>query len=295
MKNMHDLTINKIAILNKIKGTVLYMSMTNFNDYANYNNMERVSSYSYQVDTDKIKQRILQADRDRAANHHQSDSVDISDEGLNALKEKMSTIEHIGQAGEIKELASLSSGAYGIMNDFEKIMSELNGDFEKEKGTKTNTFDSYVNKMAAAYQLMKERIEEKYTMPDKQKEYYAAEDGSMQELTEEKELEMLDKAYETHSSFMATSTQIWSELQDFKAQTVYHSNGTETEESTTKKQNKDIKEQAYNAFMSAINEENTGLLKQKEGNLNKLHLNLEISSSTKNILNGIWDYYANIK
>lgn len=295
MKNMHDLTINKIAVLNKMKGTVLYMSVTNFNDYTNYNNLERVSSHSYQVDTDKIKQRILNANKDRASNHHQNDSVDISDEGLNALKEKISSIGHIGQAGGMKELASISSGAYGVMNDFEKIMSELDGEFEKEETTKTNTFDSYVNKMVAAYQLLKERIEEKYTLPDKQKEYYAAEDGSMQELTKEKELEMLDKAYETHSRFMASSTQIWSELQDFKVQTVYHSAGTETEASTTKKQNADIKKQAYNAFISAINEENIGLLIQKEGNLNNLHLDLEISSSTRNMLNGIWDYYANIK
>ena len=271
------------------------MSMTNFYDYSNYNNLERVSSYSYQVDTDKIKQRILNADKDRAANHHQNDSVDISNEGLNALKEKMSAIEHTGQTGDIKELASISSGAYGIMNDFEKIMSKLDEGFEKKEGTKTNTFDSYVNKMAAAYQLMRERIEEKYTMPDNQKEYYTAEDGSMQELTKEKELEMLDKAYETHSSFMATSTQIWNELQDFKAQTVYHSSGTKTDASATKKQNTDIKDQAYNAFMSAINEENIGLLKQKEGNLNNLHLNLGISSPARNMLNGIWDYYANIR
>ena len=274
---------------------VLYMSMTNFSEYTNYNNLERVSSYSYQIDTDKIKQRILQADKDRTANHHQSDSVNISDEGLNALKEKMSAIGHIGQAGDIKELAFISSGSYGIMNDFEKTMSELNVEFEKEEGTKTNTFDSYVNKMTAAYQLMKDHIEEKYTMPDHQKEYYTADDGSMQELTREKELEMLDKAYEIHSGFMATSTQIWSELQDFKVQTDYHSNETEVEASITKSQNVEIKDQAYNAFMSAINDENTGLLKHKEGNLNNLHLNLGISSSARNILNGIWDYYANIK
>ena len=169
------------------------MSMTNFNDYTSYNNLERISSYSYQIDTDKIRQRMLQADKNRNTNHHQNDSVDISDEGLNALKEKMSTIGHIGQAGDIKELASLSSGTYGIINDFEKIISELDGGFEKENGTKTNTFYSYVNKMAAAYQLMKEGIEEKYTVSDKQKEYYTADDGSMQELTKEMELEMLEK------------------------------------------------------------------------------------------------------
>ena len=34
--------------------------------------------------------------------------------------------------------------------------------FEEKEGVKTDTFDSYVNKMAFAYQLLKDRIEEKY-------------------------------------------------------------------------------------------------------------------------------------
>ena len=53
------------------------------------------------------------------------------------------------------------------------------------------TFDSFVNKMAYAYQLMKDRIEEKYAASDRQKQYYTAADGSAQDLTKEKELEML--------------------------------------------------------------------------------------------------------
>ena len=47
---------------------------------------------------------------------------------------------------------------------------------------------------------------------------------------------MLDHAYETHSKLMATSTQIWSELQDFKVQINYHSSNSETEKSETKNQ-----------------------------------------------------------
>ena len=72
---------------------------------------------------------------------------------------------------------------------------------------------------------------------------------------------MLDNAYETHSKLMATSTQIWSELKDFKVQINYHSSKSETEKATAKNQNTGIKEQAYNAFMSAINKENSGMLK----------------------------------
>jgi len=281
------------------------------------NNLQRTLSYSYWVDTDRIKQRLQQNDKSISVNQRQGDSVDISEKGHNALQEKVSAMKRLGQIEDTKKLSSINSGSYGIMNDFERIMSELGGGsvsddlvtkgysqksvdvlkakFEKEEGTRTDTFDSYVNKMASAYQLIKDRIEEKYAMSDRQKEYYVAADGSTQELTKEKELEMLDNAYETHSRFMATSTQIWSELQDFKVQTVYHSSGAKAEISSTKEQNTGVKEQAYNAFMSAISTENSRLLEQKTGSLNYVRLNLGISSSARDILNSIWDYYANMK
>ena len=281
------------------------------------NNLQRTPSYSYRVDVDKIKQRLQQADKYSVSNQRQSDSVDISEKGRRALREKMSATGKTGQNEDITKLSPMNFGSSGIMNDFEKIMSELGGGavsndfvskdysqesvdvlkakFEKEEGTKTDTFDSYVNKMASAYQLMKDRIEEKYAATDKQKEYYVAADGSTQELTKEKELEMLDHAYETHSKLMATSTQIWSELQDFKVQINYHSSNSETEKSETKNQNAGIKEQAYKAFMSAISKENGEMLRQKTGSLNHFRLNLGVSSSARNVLNGIWDYYANIK
>lgn len=281
------------------------------------NNLQRTPSYSYRVDTDRIKQRLQQNDKSDSANQRRGDSVDISEKGRNALQEKVSAMKRPGQMEDTKKLSSINSGSYGIMNDFEKIMSELGGGsvsddfvtkdysqksvdalkakFEKEEGTGTDTFDSYVNKMASAYQLMKDRIEEKYAASNRQKEYYVVADGSTQEMTKEKELEMLDNAYETHSRFMATSTQIWSELQDFKVQTVYHSDGAKTETSSTKEQNTGVKEQAYHAFMSAINEKNSGLLKQEKGNLNHFRLDLGISSSARDFLNSIWDYYANLE
>ena len=281
------------------------------------NNLQRTPSYSYRVDANEIKQRLQRADKNRASNQRQSDSVDISEKGRTALREKMSAVGKIEQNEDITKLSSMNFGNSGIMNDFEKIMSELGGGtvsndlvskdysqesvdalkakFENEEGTKTDTFDSYVNKMASAYQLMKDRIEEKYAATDRQKEYYTAEDGSTQELTKEKELEMLDSAYETHSRFMATNTQIWSELQGFKAQIVYHSGSTEMEVPVTKNESAGIKEQAYNAFMAAINEKNSGLLKQEKGSLNHFQLNLGISSSARNVLNSVWDYYANLK
>lgn len=162
-----------------------------------------------------------------------------------------------------------------MIDDFEKAMSE----FEGEEGAEKGTFDSYVNKMACSYQLLKDRIEEKYETSGGGKEYYAAEDGSIQELTKERELEMLDKTYETHSRFMAAATQIWSELQHFKVQTVYHSGGLEKETAAVKNRSTGIKERAYRVFMAAVSEKNG-----KQG--------VSVPSYVRDTLNGIWDYYA---
>ena len=274
------------------------------------NNLQRTLPQSYHVDAGRIRERLQQADKGIAAGKRQGDSVDISGEGRRALREKMSAAERMEPSGDIGKLSPINSGAYGMMNDFEKVMSELGGGsvsdefvtkdysqedvdalkarFEETEGAKTDTFDSYVNKMASAYQLLKDRIEEKYAASGGGKEYYTAEDGSTQELTKEKELEMLDKAYEAHSRFMATNTQIWSELQGFKAQTVYHSGGSEKEAAA-------VKEQAYHAFMDAVSEKNGGQLKQEKGSLSQFRLDLGISLSARNTLNGIWDYYANLK
>ena len=274
------------------------------------NNLQRTLPQSYHVDAGRIRERLQQADKGIAAGKRQGDSVDISGEGRRALREKMSAAKRMEPSGDIGKLSPINSGAYGMMNDFEKVMSELGGGsvsdefvtkdysqedvdalkarFEETEGAKTDTFDSYVNKMASAYQLLKDRIEEKYAASGGGKEYYTAEDGSTQELTKEKEMEMLDKAYETHSRFMATNTQIWSELQGFKAQTVYHSGGSEKEAAV-------VKEQAYRAFMGAVSEKNGGRLKQEKGSLSQFRLDLGISPSARNALNGIWDYYANLK
>ena len=253
------------------------------------NNMQRTLPQSYYVDANRIRQHLQQADKSSAANQRQGDSVDISGEGRRALKKKMSETRRMEQTGDMEKLSPVSSGASGIMNDFEKIMSELGGGsvsdefvtkdysqaevdalkvrFDSKEGEKTDTFDSYVNKMAGAYQLLRDRIEK---------------NGNTQEL------EMLNQAYETHSRFMATNTQIWGELQGFRAQTVYHS-------SDAQKETADVKEQAYHAFMSAVSEENIGLLEQEKGSLNHIRLDLGISSFERNALNGIWDYYANLK
>lgn len=94
----------------------------------------------------------------------------------------------------------------------------------------TDSFDRHVNKAVAAYNMMRERIEAKYADSQRETEYYVADNGKMEELTKEKELEMLDKAYANHSTFLATSTEIWADLQDFTPTVVYHKGSKQSDE-----------------------------------------------------------------
>ena len=184
----------------------------------------------YEIDVNNTKNKMQQA-KNQYQSLLSSDTAVISEEGRKALQNKMSACAKTGTATEVRRLSSVSS--FGYCNDYEKILSELSNGcvsdefvtenyslekvdalkskFEFQDEVKTDSFDCHVNKMVSAYNLMKDAIEDKYANPDRKLEYYVADDGSMQELTKEKELEMLDKAYEKHSIFMATSTEIWAD------------------------------------------------------------------------------------
>ncbi len=241
----------------------------------------------YVVDMDRVKQKIEQVDKDNVAVTG-NDTVDISKAGRNALEKKIYALGSTGQNKPAGKLSSVSS--FSVMSDFERAVSA-----EKEEGIKSNTFDYHVNQMVSAYKRMRSGIEEKYADTDREQQYYVADDGSIQELTKEKELEMLNKAYEKHSKFMAASTEIWSNLQDFKPQTTYYSMSADTAQSVSADNTgkSGMKEQAYQAFMSAVNNENIRLLLQSKDGLRNIRLSLGIPASERNELNRIWDYYAN--
>ncbi|MCM1468791.1 MAG: hypothetical protein NC086_11635 [Alistipes sp.] len=219
----------------------------------------------YTADTEHTEQKMRQLKEKDITKG--KDTADISKSGHAALADG--------------NLSSVS--AYSVMDEFEKTVSRVKEDFagEDDGSRKTDLFDQHVRQMTSAYEQMKNAIEEKYASSDRKQEYYVAEDGSRQELTKEKELEMLDKAYENHSRFMAESTQIWSGLRDFKVQIIYHKgNGgaMQPQQEPIRDTKKEIRNQAFSVFMSAIHGRNT-----------------EVSPSVRADLNGIWDYFLNRK
>lgn len=200
-----------------------------------------------------------------------------------------------------KHLSSVSSMDY--VNRFENEVTEVFAKEDTTQGLKADTFEHHVNRMATAYNKMKNSIEEKYEAQDYEPEYYVTESGKIEELTKEKEMDMLNQAYENHSNFMATSTEIWSELQDFTLSVVYHKGSEQTaneqnigenQENTVKSKEKGvIKNSAYQAFLSAIQLDNQKLSQQYLGDWKDLRLNLNVTDGDRKMLNGIWDYYAN--
>ena len=211
----------------------------------------------------------------------------------------------------VKKIAGVSRQSY--TNDLNKILSamgsndtvpddivsenysaentaELKKHFPEEEGTRTDTFSKYTNKMVAAYNIMSETIEEKYADPNHETEYYIAPDGRVQELTKEKEQEMLDQAYSRQSEFMATSMEIWNDLSGVEMYTHYDSgktvphsmpegNGKNAGEKIVNAPKGEIKNAVYQAFMSAIGGNNVSKLMGTGGSWNHVKLDLDVSSS----------------
>ena len=98
-------------------------------------------------------------------------------------------------------------------NRFEKEVTDI---FVKEdtESVKTDSFNIMQTEWQKHINKMKNSIEEKIWNKIMSRSIMLTESGKTEELTKEKELDMLNQAYENHSNFMAT-TEIWSELQDF--------------------------------------------------------------------------------
>ena len=250
----------------------------------NITNRQLPNQYeNYAIDMDRLRQRFQEKDSASASARPSGyDTVDISSDGRRALEYGM--MESFRAEQGIKPVGTLTSfSSLSVFEDFEKAVSA-----ERRDKTASNNFDRHVDKMVSAYIQMRSKIEEKYAnMSQEQQEqfYFIDDDKSIQPLTKEKELEMLDKAYAQHSELMAYFTESLRDLQDFKPQIIYHRSGesviwqsdrqtqsVSADSARTKKG--EIKDQAFQVFMSAINKGNS-------------------SASARSELNRIWDRYAN--
>lgn len=220
---------------------------------------------NYTIDTDRLAQRLRQKKAEQSESSEKSgrDTVDISEDARRAL-EALKNRDHIEIAGAVGPDRFCME--LNVFEEYEKAVAA-----EQREKVKTGNFDRHIDKMVSAYQKMKKDIEEKYADSDEDKA---------------RQLELLDKAYESHGKLMAGHTETMYDLRDFTPQITYHSNKSGTEQQVQTRQEKlvlsgryekgAIRDHAYNAFMSAIG----------KGSM---------APQGKADLNRIWDYYAALR
>lgn len=147
------------------------------------------------IDVDNVKQKIIEHKTEVAK---KTDEVCISQEGKTALEKRMSefrdeTVLHIKG-----KLSDISSQYYVDVFGEKLIASE-----------KSKDMDAYFNKMKTIYHEMQKDIEAKYDNDKQEEVYFVSQNGGIEALTKDKELELLDYAYETHKMLMTNSMKIW--------------------------------------------------------------------------------------
>lgn len=147
------------------------------------------------IDVDKVKQRLNEQNSESTK---KTDEVCISEEGKIALEEKMTEV-----------LAEITPHIEGKLSD---ISSQYYVDVFGEKliaSEKSKDMDAYFKKMKTIYHEMQEDIETKYNNDKQEEVYFISQNGVIEELTKEKELGLLDYAYESHKTLMENSMKIW--------------------------------------------------------------------------------------
>ena len=232
------------------------------------NAIERQSQMQYEkymIDTDRITERFQQKSRCQSVSPEKDtrDTVDISEEAHKAL-------EALRNQSNKKSLGTIETDKFweelNIFEDYEKAVMA-----EKREKVASGNFDRHIDKMVSAYHKMKNDIEEKYTGADDEKK---------------KQLELLDKAYKSHSQLMAGHTKTMYDLEDFSPQIIYHSNKKVMDQQEPvksekpvfidKPKNKEIWNLAYNTFLSAIDKDSA-------------------VSQGRTELNRIWDHYTGLR
>lgn len=147
------------------------------------------------IDVDKVNRKISEH---KAETAKKVDEVCISERGKIALEEKMAEVR--GEAApHIKGKLSDISSQYYVDAFGEKLIAS-----EKSKD-----MDAYFQKMKTICNEMQEDIEVKYDNCMQEEVYYISQNGEFEMLSEDKELELLDSAYETHKMLIVNSMKIW--------------------------------------------------------------------------------------
>lgn len=147
------------------------------------------------IDVESIKEKIKES---KSATTQKTDKLYISDEGRKILEEKMTSFQNENIPHIEGRLTNISTQHYVDVFGQKMIASG-----------KSEDMDAHFKEMKNVYDEMTKDIEEKYNEPMNDEVYFLSQHGGIELLTKEKELEMLNFAYESHKSLVENSRKIW--------------------------------------------------------------------------------------
>ena len=159
-------------------------------------NSNMITKYNQtKIDMEHVKLKI---NEHKAEKTKKTDEVCISEEGKIALEKKMmesfdESVPHI--EGKISDISS----QYYIDTFGEKLL-------ESEK---SKDMDAVFKKMKTLHQELQEDIKTKYNNEKNEEVFFINGNGVIEELTMDKEMELLDQAYEAHKMLITNSMKIW--------------------------------------------------------------------------------------
>ena len=146
------------------------------------------------IGVDNIKQRFTEQSLEDV---DKSDKVSISAEGRAILEEKMFE-QHKTSIPHIQGNLSNISHQYYVDTFGQRL----------QMSPKSKNMDEFFSKVKTLYEEMETEIESKYDN-FQEGEYYVTQNGKIEKLTKEKELDMLHFAFERHKTLINNSLKFY--------------------------------------------------------------------------------------
>lgn len=214
------------------------------------------------------------------------DTITFSEEGLKSAREMRQYLNDNGLNQSIDllvEREELNKQIHTKYMDYSmNFLSEMQEVIKEERekwGSQIGegSFESSITLQAKAYQVVYDRIVEEFSREDRDTTYVIDEEtGERREETVEDRLAELDRAYDLHTSFVASSRKVMAQLKEtFGGVTL-----PETPENIEKK--------TKQAYMDAVSEKNLKRFRENRESFSLYMPDLTIGTYWKQILTEVW-------
>lgn len=214
------------------------------------------------------------------------DTITFSEEGLRSAREMRQYLNENGLNKSIDLLAEreeLNKQIHTKYMDYSmNFLSEMQEVINEERTKwgsqiEEGSFESSITLQAKAYQVVYDRIVEEFSREDRDTTYVIDEEtGERREETVEDRLAELDRAYDLHTSFVASSRKVMAQIKETFG-------GVTLPESP-----ENIEEKVKEAYRDAVSEKNLEKLRENTNSFRMYMPGLTIGTYWQQVLAEVW-------